>query len=163
MKDLKNHHGKLLNDLDVLAEDRNGLQEKINQATQQNPHPNRLLSQIDEWEKAIIEKVKHAADQARQQVTTILNARRSTILSKFETFLKDLIHMKETEEFVHDDLTRLRGMIQDLNQDLEQLAHLSSIELRTEQSNQVVWNRLIYVEQKSTDTQNQQRSEETLG
>ncbi len=163
MKDLKNHHGQLLNDLDVLAEDRNGLQEKINQAIQQNPPPDRLLSQIDEWQKATIEKVKHAADQARQQVNTILNARRSVILSKFEKFSKDLIHLKETEEFVHDDLTRLQGMIQDLNQDLQQLAHPSSIELCTEESNQVVWNCLIYVEQTPTHTQNQQRFEERIG
>lgn len=84
-------------------------------------------------------------------------------MTKFETFSKELVHMKETEEFVHDDLTRFQQMIQDLNQDLKQLAYPSSVELRTEQSNQIVWNRLIYIEQKSTTIEDQQRSIQTIG
>jgi len=131
MKDLKNHHGQLLNELDVLVEDRNDLQEKINKDTQQNHSANGLLSQIDEWQKVTIANVEQAADRARQQVTTILNHKRTEITTKFETFSKELVHMKDTEDFVHDDLTRLQQMIQDLDQDLKQFAHLPSVELRT--------------------------------
>jgi hypothetical protein len=51
--------------LDVLVEDRNDLQEKINKATQQNHSANGLLSQIDKWQKVTMAKVKQAADRAR--------------------------------------------------------------------------------------------------
>ncbi len=163
MKDLKNHHGQLLNELDVLVEDRNNLQEKITKATQQNHSDNDLLSKIDEWEKTTVAKVKQAADRARQQITTVLNSKHTEITTKFETFSKELVHMKETEEFAHDDLTRLQQMIQDLSQDLKQLAHPPSGELRTEESNQVDWNRLIYVEQKAPRTENQQQPKKTIG
>ncbi len=163
MKDLKNHHGQLLHELDVLIEDRNDLQEKINKGNQQNPSANGLLSQIDEWQKVITAKVKQAADRARQQVITILDSKRMEITTKFETFSKELVHMKDTEEFVHDDLTRLQQMIQDLNQDLQQLAHSPSVELHTEQSNQVDWNRLIYVEQTTPRAENQSQPNQTIG
>jgi hypothetical protein len=43
------------------------------------------------------------------------------------------------------------------------LSHPLSAELRTEESNQVDWNRLIHVEQKSTHAGNQQRPKQTIG
>jgi hypothetical protein len=107
--------------------------------------------------------VKEAADRARQQVFIIMNTKCTEIATKFETFSKELVHMKETEEFVHDDLTRFQQMIQDLNQDLKQLVHPPSVELRTEQSNQVDWNRLIYVEQKASHTEDQEQPKRTTG
>jgi hypothetical protein len=163
MKDLKNHHVQLLTELDVLIEDRNELHEKINKATQQSHSASGLLSKIDEWQKITLAKVKEAADRARQQVSIIMNTKRMEIATKFETFSKELVHMKETEEFVHDDLTRLQQMIQDLNQDLKQLAHPPSVELRTEQSNQVDWNCLIYVEQKAPRSESQEQPKRKTG
>jgi chromosome segregation ATPase len=155
MKDLKNHHAQLLNELDVLVEDRNALHQKLSKDTKPNNSSSPLLAQIDEWQRATMEKVKQAADEARQQVTKILNSERSEITTKFENFSKELIRLKETEDFVHDDLTRLQQMIRQLNQDLKQLAQPPTIVLHTEQTNQVVWNCLIYVEQKSINTEKQ--------
>jgi hypothetical protein len=71
--------------------------------------------------------------------------------------------MKDMEGFVHDDLTRLQQMIQDLNQDLKQFAHPPSVEFRTEQSNQVDWNRLIHAEQKASHAETQQQPKQTIG
>jgi len=105
MKDLKNHHGQLVNELDILVEDRNALQDKLNKMTRENHSPSSVLSQIDEWQRTIIEKVKQAVDQARQQVTRILDSKRSEIAASFEKFSKELVYLKETEDFYHDDLT----------------------------------------------------------
>jgi hypothetical protein len=148
MNDLKNHHNQFLHELDVLIEDRNELQQNISKATQQGHSVNGLLAQIDEWQNVTFEKVKQAADLVRQQVSIIMNAKQTEITTKFETLSKELMHMKKTEEFGHDDRTRLEQMIQDLNQDLKQMTRPPSVELHTEQSNQIDWNRLIYVEQK---------------
>ncbi len=163
MKDLKNHHGQLVNELDILVEDRNTLQEKLNKVTRQNDSPSPILSQIDEWQRATIEKVKQAANQARQQVTRILDFKHSEIAASFEKFSKELVHLKETEDFYHDDLTRLQQMLLVLNEDLKQLAQPSTIVLHTEQTNQLVWNHLIYVEQKSADATNKPRERQATG
>ena len=111
MKDLKNHHGQLITELDILAEDRNALQEKLNKTTGQHHSSNAILAQIEEWQRTTIEKVKQAANQARQQVTTILGSERSKIVTNFEKFSKELVHLKETEDFYHDDLTLLQQML----------------------------------------------------
>ena len=163
MKDLRNHHNQLLHELDVLVEDRNELHEQISKGAQQGHSVSGLLAQIDEWQKITVEKVKQAADRVRQQVSIIMNAKQTEITTKFETFSKELVHMKETEEFAHDDLTRLQQMIQDLNQDLKQLAHPPSVELRTEQSNQIDWNRLIYVVQKTSRIEPQVQPKPVIG
>ena len=157
MKDLKNHHDKLINELDILVEDRNALQEKLNETTEENLSSNALLSQIDEWQQTTIEKIKHAAHQARQQVTKILDSKRSEITADFEKFSKELIRLKETEDFYHEDLTRLQQMILQLDEDLKWLAGPSTVVIHTEHTNLVVWNRLIYVEQKITTTEDQQQ------
>jgi hypothetical protein len=161
MKDLKNHHGELLNGLDILTGDHNELHDKINKTDQQKHINNPLFKRIDDWQKVTIEKVKQAADQARQQVTTILNSKHLEITAKFETFSKELVHMKETEEFVHDDLTRLQQMNHQLNQDIKQLSQAPTIVLQTEQSDRVAWDRLIYVEQKYTDAEKLQPQQQT--
>ena len=157
MKDLKNHHDKLINELDILVEDRNALQEKLNETTEEDHSSNALLSQIDKWQQTTIEKIKHAADQARQQITKILDSKRSEITADFEKFSKELIRLKETEDFYHEDLTRLQQMILQLDKDLKWLAEPSTVVIHTEQTNLVVWNRLIYVEQKLTTTEDQQQ------
>jgi len=72
MKDLKIHNGQLLHQLDVLVEERNDLQEKINNSTQHKDFRSPLLLQIDEWQKMTMERVKQAAEQARRQVIEVV-------------------------------------------------------------------------------------------
>jgi len=144
-KDFHNHRGMLNNQLDGFVEDRNALQEKITKATQQKDINSPLLSQIDQWQKVTIEKVKQAADQARQHVIQILDSKRVEITSDFEKFSKELIQLRETEDFVEQDLKRLKKTIDQINQDVKKLAQPSEIELHVDESQEIQWNRLIYV------------------
>jgi hypothetical protein len=163
MKDLKNHHAQLLTELDILVEDRNILQEKLSKAARQTNSSNDILLQIDEWQRTTTEKIKQAADQARQQVTNILDSKCSEITVSFEKFSKELVHLKETEDLYHDDLSRLQQTMLQLDEDLKQLAQPPTILICTEQTNQVVWNHLIYVDQKITNVKNQQQQQQTAG
>ena len=148
-KDFNNHREILNNELYGFIEDRNTLQEKLNKATQPKDIHSPLLLQIDEWQKATIENVKQAAEQARQHVMQILSSKKIKIISEFEKFSQDLIDLKETEDFVEPDLRRLRQTINQLDQDLKQLTEPPAIELHVEESEKVAWNRLIYVTDKT--------------
>ena len=158
-KDFKSHRDMLFNDMDGLIEGRNDLQEKINKASQNKNARSPLYAQIDEWQRTTIEKVMAVAEQARQQVTEILNSKRIEITSQFETLSQELIQRKESENFVENDIARLKQKIQQLNQDLNSLTQPPAIEFHTEQSDQIAWDRLIYVENKSTYTGNRIQSD----
>ncbi len=154
MKDFKSHRNTLFNEMDVIVGNYNDLQERINRASQQKDSRSPIFAQIDQWQNNAIGKVKEAAELARQQAKKILNSKRVEITTQFETLSQDLIRLKETGDFVEHDLVRLYQKIQKVNQDLQLMARPPAIELHTEQSDKIVWNQLIYVEEKSTYSDN---------
>jgi chromosome segregation ATPase len=156
-KDFQNHREILTNELDRFVEDRNALQETITKATQQKDISSPLFSQIDQWQKITIEKVKQTADQARQNVRQILHSKRAEITSNFEKFSKELIQLKETEDFAEQDLKRLKQTIDQLTQGVKKLAQPSEIELHVDESQEIEWNRLIYVVDNTNYVANQQQ------
>jgi chromosome segregation ATPase len=150
-KDFKSHRDMLFNEIEGIIENRNDLQEKINKASQHKDARSPLFAEIDTWQTITIEKVKAAAEQARQQAMKILNSKRTEIKTQFETLSQELIQRKDSENFVEDDIARLKKKIQHLNTDLKSLIQPPAIELHTEQSDQITWNRVIYVENKSVN------------
>lgn len=159
-KDFRGHREILFNEMDGLIEKRNHLQVQINDVAQKKHSSSPLVRQINEWEKITIEKIKQAADQARQQVGQLLNSKQERISTEFKTFSQELAHLKETENFVEYDLARLTRMIDRFYQDLQQITQSPVIELHMEQSDRIEWNRLIYVDEKTNNTQYQQRREQ---
>jgi vacuolar-type H+-ATPase subunit I/STV1 len=162
-KDFHNHRETLNNELYGYIEDRNTLQEKISKPNQQKNICSPLLLQIDEWQQQTIEKVKQAAEQARQQVMQILNSKGTEITSEFEKLSQELIQLKETEDFTEQDLKRLKQTINRLNEDLKQLAQAPTIELHREESQKIAWNCLIYVEDKTNYPAKQQGQQRVMG
>jgi hypothetical protein len=163
MKDFRTHREGLYTEMDGVVEERNKLQDAINKATQRNDQRSPLIAKINKWEETTIEKVKHVAAQARQQVVQLLNSKQVKITTEFQTFSQELAHLKETEDFVEHDLTRLKQMVEQFHQDLKQSVQPTNIVLRTEQSDGIDWNRIIYVEEKRAQTENQQRRPQATG
>jgi len=159
-KDFKTHRGILFNEMDSIIAHRNSLLDRIKKATQHKDSHNPLLAQIDDWEKMMIEKVKIVAENTRQQVTQLVNSKRTKLSDDFKRFSQELTNLKETENFVEDDLTRLKSMIHEFNYELKHLTKPVTVELHTELSDQIVWNQLIYVKEKSTYTGIQQRQQQ---
>jgi len=144
-KDFRTHRDTLFKEMDKIVEERNVLQAKISQTTQTSDSRHPLIEQIDEWEKTTIRKVQETAEQTREQVHKALSSKRVKITNEFKSFSQKLADLKETEDFVEHDLARLKQMIQQLHQDLQKLNQPVTIELCTEQSDQIQWNNLIYV------------------
>ncbi|CAF0745408.1 unnamed protein product [Adineta steineri] len=154
----KDHRGMLANELDGLTTERDVIQEKISKAISHRQSAGSLLSRIDEWQRTTIEKVKEAAAQAREQAFQIMNLKREEITKQFEIISQELKELSDTKCVLEQDLTRLKQDIDQLNQDLEQLSQPPPAKLNVKQSEQIVWHQMIYVEQQSTDA-DQQRSQ----
>jgi DNA repair exonuclease SbcCD ATPase subunit len=163
MKDLKIHREQLDNEMNGVIGDRNDLQDKISKINQQKISCSPLFSQIDEWQEITIEKVKQVAEQAREKVIKLLNSKQMTMASQFEMLSQELLQLKESDEYLEQDIKRLRQTMHVLNQDLKQLTEQSAVELHTEQSNKIVWDRMIYVAEKTTQMANQQHQQIATG
>jgi hypothetical protein len=145
-KDMKTHREGMFIAMDKLVEEHNYLQDQLNKAIQPSNQQNPVIEQINVWEKNVITKVKQAAAQARQQAIELLNAKRIKISTEFESFTKELARLKDSEDYVEHDLTRLNQMISQFKQDLKDSTQTNKIVLRTEQSNMISWEKLIFVE-----------------
>jgi hypothetical protein len=163
MKDLRGHREKLSTELDRVIEERAGLQEKINRTTQHSVSSSPLIVQIDQWQNDMIRSVKQVAEQARRHVFELSDSKRVKLGTEFMTFSQELAHLKETQNFVEHDLTRLKQRVRELGQDLGQLSQTANIELYTVQSDRIEWNRLLYIEDKSNNRENQQWQRQTTG
>ncbi len=147
-KDFKIHCEEMYTEMDKIVEERNRLQDEITHGIQYDDQQNPLIEQIDKWEKSTIEKVKQVAAQARHQTSELLNAKRVKINTEFKSFSEELAHLKESENYVEHDLKRLNQMISQFKQDLKQSTQPITIVLRTEKSDAINWESLIYVEEK---------------
>ena len=161
MKDFKLHRDELSTKMDGVVEERNRLQDEINNVAQPNDQQNPLIEQIDQWQKVTIEKVKQVAAQARQQAIQLVTSKQEKITTEFQSFSQELAHLKESENYVEPDLTRLSQMINQLKQDLRQSTQQTTIILHTEQSDGIDWGRFIYVEEIQTNADNRERQKQT--
>jgi seryl-tRNA synthetase len=149
-KDLKIHREGMFIEMDKIVEERNHLQDAINNILQINDQSHPLIQQIEKWKNTTIEKIKQIAEQVRQQTIQLLNARQIKIDTEFKSFSQELAHLRDTENYVEHDLTRLNQKISQFKQDLKQSTQPTTIELHTQGSDSINWNGLIYVEEKQT-------------
>ena len=162
-KDFKSHRESLFTELNSVIEHHNDFQDKIDKAVQHDGSHIPLFKQVDQWEKTMTENIRLAAEHARDQISRILHSKWIKLSNDFKRFSNELVHLKETENFVEHDLTRLKYMIHQFNYQLKQLTKPLTIELHTKQSDRIVWSQLIYAEEKSTYARMQQRQQQLRG
>ncbi|UJR32418.1 hypothetical protein I4U23_019880 [Adineta vaga] len=147
----KEHHNGLLNELNIYIEERNSLQEQISRIDLRDDSSKNVLLQIDEWQRTMIDKVMQVAEQARQQVK-LLCPKRAELTLKLAQFSNRIVHLKETEDLVEDDLKQLKETVQELKQELKLITEPMAVELSVEQSEHIAWDSLISVKKKPVTT-----------
>jgi hypothetical protein len=144
-KDSKIHREKMYIEMDKIMEERNQLQDELNNRVQSNDQENPVIQHITRWEENVIEKVKLIAAQTRQQTIKLLNAKWMTINIEFKKFSQELARLKEAENYVEHDLKRLNQNINQFKQDLIHSTQSNTILFHTEQCDRINWENLIYV------------------
>ncbi|CAM4777608.1 unnamed protein product [Rotaria magnacalcarata] len=145
------HRKELQTSLEQIIDTPNRLIKQFNENDHSISLKTALLNQIDQWQNEIIQKVHQTADNIRQQVTQVLNSQREETKKKFQELVDELQKRREEDDFVEDDLVRLKNRAHQLQQELEQLQQHSDLGLHIEKSDGVDWAHLIYIESKSTD------------
>ncbi|CAF1128699.1 unnamed protein product [Adineta steineri] len=162
-KDFKGHREILFTEMEKLVEERNKLQEIINKPTKETDANNPLIEEINAWEKITVERVRQTAEQVRQQANQLMNSKSMKTINEFSGFTEELANMKETEDYVEHDLTRLKQKIDQFNVVLTRLSQGIIIELNKEESERINWNRIIYVREKPVEIEVQQTSKKRKG
>ena len=157
-KDFKTHREEMFTEMDKIVEERNHLQEIINNEIQHSDRKHPLLQQIDEWQKNTITKVNQVAAQARQQTVELLSGKQVKISNEFQNFSRELAQLRESENYVEHDINRLNQLISQFKQDLKQANQPIDIVLHTERSDRVDWKGLIYVEEGKVVIKNTQQA-----
>ena len=111
------HRQELGKQMEALTTDHNQLQHIITeQETQPNSHP--LMKRIDEWKQQSIEKINDAAEKIRQDLLTILQARRSEVSNNLVHLTEELIHAREEDDYVETNLKEWVDKLEKLKADL---------------------------------------------
>ncbi|CAF2052870.1 unnamed protein product [Rotaria magnacalcarata] len=70
---------------DEISRTHDQLLEQINRINQSSVSTSELFNEIDRWETVTVEKIHKAADQARRQLTQLLNTDKDTLAKDFGT------------------------------------------------------------------------------
>ena len=151
-KDYRQHRNTLDSQMDDIIVKRDHLQHQIGNVKPQDSSSDPLLIRISEWEKNTIDKVKHTANHARDEVVKLSTTNRDRILSKFKAFSAEMVELKESENFVESDLSRLQHMIDEFQRQVQQLNGQPSIVVDTERSDTIKWNELIHIRAPADET-----------
>ncbi|CAF1375631.1 unnamed protein product [Didymodactylos carnosus] len=140
-QDMTKHRQQLSRELDLVMREHNNLDKRIqHKMTGDQGGHRKLLDQINEWEKSVIDKIKDAAQQAREQVHLFLGAQPAHRLRQITDDIES--RMKE-EDYVETDIEYWSNQVKKLSKEIE-MGDSTSIVIKTAQ---VEWTSLIKVQE----------------
>ncbi len=105
--------------------------------------------QVDLWEMETIEKVHKAAAEVRRQLTVLTTQKQNKLTDKFNALKEEIHQRRGDEDFVEQDIKRLKEEIDQIQQSLKELTQPNKTKTFVIQKNEIDWNRLIYAEETS--------------
>ncbi|CAF1170806.1 unnamed protein product [Didymodactylos carnosus] len=134
------HRQQLSRELDLVMREHNDLDKRIqHKITGDQGGHRKLLDQINEWEKSVIDKIKDATQQARKQVYFLLDQpahRVRQITDDIESRMKE-------EDYVETDIEYWSNQVKKLSKEIE-MGDSTNIVIETAQ---VEWTSLIKVQE----------------
>lgn len=152
INDFMIHEQNLINEFKKLGEERNKLHEEVITKNPLNIIQQSLLSQIKKWHDVTVEKVHQAAAKTRDEVNLLLQQNMNNIKKELTELAEKLHAARFRDTIVESNMGQLRERVRRLRCHLEKPMDELSIEINVKQSNQIDWNQMIYVENKSNDS-----------
>lgn len=149
------HRKEMFTEMDKIYEERNRLDVAINNRVQHDDQQSPIFELIEKWKNNFIEKVEEAAAKAREQAIQLLNSKQTKIDAEFTSFSQELVRLRNSRNYVEDDLTRFNQMISQYEKNLREENQPTTIKLNTEQSDAINWDSLIYVEEHPSKQKNE--------
>lgn len=150
-KDFSSHRQWLSGEFETIIEDRNLLQEQMNNKDKFAKFRLNLLTQIDQWESVTSKKLYRAAERTRHYIVHFLNEKERSLENEFKNLTKQLSDSQYMRNIDENDLAVLKNKIDLLENLFEQLSGSSILTIHTEKSEQIDWAIIIYADEKSVD------------
>lgn len=109
---------------------------------------NDILSQINQWEKYMIERIRYKVELARDRLDELTKNDDKVLIQDAQELTKKINKRDTTENFLEQDIERLKQSVINVKQALSKTTALLDIELYIEPSHMIDWNHLIYLRKK---------------
>jgi len=139
--------------LQMLSTSRNDLKDKVNQLNLDNRSDLSILLQIDSWQIKTIDKVNQTADQLRKQFLSLLKSKQDKIKSDFNVLSQQFDNLQQNQNDLDANLLKLEEQLNSLNRLFNESSQSSTIKLIINKTDEIQWNDLIYLEEKSSNPQ----------
>ncbi|CAF3233367.1 unnamed protein product [Rotaria sp. Silwood2] len=144
-KDFKEHEQQLSIKFDnEIVRSHDELLDQIQKVEKSNYLSRDLFDQIEQWKKTTINKVKKAAEKAHHELIELIDKQRITITKQLQLITEEICCCRE-ENFVENDIDRLRQKINELQQKLQQFTEKDKTKSVIVDNDQIDWNQLIYI------------------
>ena len=130
---LVQHRRDLLKEFDELAKQRKDLIEQSLTQLNVNQH----LENIDRWEYETIELVHQHAKIVKEKILSIFSERKFELKQHYETFEKEVVDKRNSDEFTERDLEKLLEQSKHLDQEIQKI-NKTLYQISTNELNQIV-------------------------
>ncbi|CAM4759255.1 unnamed protein product [Rotaria magnacalcarata] len=145
-KDFKEHEKQLSIQFDdEIVRSHDELLDMIQKLEKPDDLSSDLFDQIDQWKKITISKVKQAAERARHELIEMIDKRRTTATKQLEDVTNEIRSHREEENFLEDDIARLRTKLNEIQKVLEQFTRKDTRRTIIATNDEIDWNRIIYI------------------
>lgn len=145
-QDFNDHCQWLSTEFEKIIEDRDQLQERMNNKEKLMEFRSYLLTQIDQWKNVTVEKVNRATVRTRHHIVQLLNEKEKNMKSESENVTQQLRDRQCIQNIDENDLRDFRNKINKLEKLFKQLTDSSSRMIHTEESEQINWALIIYAD-----------------
>ncbi|CAF3726014.1 unnamed protein product [Rotaria sordida] len=113
-----------------------------------------LFDQIEQWKRTTINKVEKAAEKAHHQLIELIDKQRITIIKQLEPITNEIRHRREEDNFVENDIDRLRTKLNEVQQMLKPFIQKDTTKSIIIDNVQIDWNQLIYIREEQQQQPN---------
>lgn len=142
--------------LQIINSNRNEIKENLNHLNIENRSDISILLQIDSWQMKLIEKVNQTADQLRKQFLNLIKSKQDKLKNQFQILSQQIDHLQTNQTDLDENLLELEKQINEFNRNFKQSSQLSTVKLIINRTDEIKWNDLIYLEEKSLNSTNEQ-------
>ncbi|CAF4881146.1 unnamed protein product [Rotaria sp. Silwood1] len=148
-KDFKEHEQQLSIEFDnAIVRSHDELLNQIQKLEKSDIFLSDLFAQINEWKITTINKVEKAAEKAHHELIELIDKQKIKITKQLEAIAKEIRCRREEENFLENDIDRLKQKLNEIQQTFRQLIQKDTNKSIIINNDQIDWNRLIYIGEK---------------
>lgn len=140
------HHQSLETALNAVVQMYNTFQEEVKRREHITVLENAILSQIDDWHDRVIEQINQLTEQTRTQVKEFLFGKIKDVEVELQDATKEVQKHLDTKNYHEQSIKLSKEKLKVLTEKFSRISVPPSIKLNTEQTTNISWNSLIYVE-----------------